>query len=231
MPPQTSQQTFIPRQVPTSSGARREGQGIADLIVLVSIVLFVASSALAAGVFLYGEYLKSSAASKLNQLERAKAAFEPSLIHELSRLDDRMRAAGDVLGRHLSLSAFFAMLEQSTIETISFTSLDFEAVDQQHMNIRMDGVAGSVNSIALQADLFSKSGMIASPIFSNIDREIDGVHFSLSAILNPEAVNYSRLSTGMTAQLQPSADLSPFPQPQSLEADQALPLEADDTSL
>ncbi|MBI4133642.1 hypothetical protein HY478_03440 [Candidatus Uhrbacteria bacterium] len=207
MPPGTPQQTFIPREAPAPIRHAR-GKGMGDLLVLLSIVLFVASSALAAGVFLYGEYLKSSASSKLSQLERAKAAFEPSLIHELSRLDDRMRGAGDVLGRHVSLSAFFNMLEATTIETISFNSLRFEAADLQRINLRMDGVAASVNSIALQADLFSKGGMIASPIFSNIDREADGVHFSLSATINPSAINYAQLVNGLVQ--VPQETTSPF---------------------
>lgn len=188
--PQNTPQSFIPHEAPTIAGARGRGTGLADLFVLLAIVLFVASAALAAGVFLYQQYLQSSATSKVNQLERAKAAFEPSLIHELTRLDDRMRGAGDVLGRHLAPSAFFRMLEQTTIASISFTSLDFEATDASHMTIKMDGVAGSVNAIALQADLFSKGGMVTSPIFSNIDRESDGVHFKFAALLNPAALNY-----------------------------------------
>lgn len=196
MPPTTPSQSFIPQDTEHVTVASRRGSGVGmkELFALISLVLFVASVALAAGVFLYGEYLSSSARSKVDQLERAKQAFEPNLIHELSRLDDRMRAASEVLGRHLALSTFFKMLEQTTITTLGYASLDFES-DGQHMTIKMDGVAASVNSIALQADLFSKGGMIASPIFSNIDRKSDGVHFSLSALLNPVAVSYAQLAS------------------------------------
>lgn len=203
MPNTTIQPSFIPRETPSSPRAPGRQKGIADLLTLLSIVLFVASVALAAGMFLYKEYLRSSSTSKVSQLERAKAAFEPSLIHELTRLDDRMRSAGDVLGGHISPMAFFRMLEQTTIASIAYTSLDFEATDAQHMSVKMDGVAGSVNAIALQADLFAKVGMITSPIFSNINREPDGIHFDLSALVNPAAINYVQLVAGGATAPQP----------------------------
>lgn len=181
---------------------RARNTALADLFALIALVLFVASAALAVGVFLFEQYLQSSSTSKVDQLQRAKAAFEPALIQELTRLDDRMRAAGEVLANHISPSAFFNMLEASTITTVAFKSLEFQAVDRQRMTVTMEGIAASVNSIALQADLFSKGGMVTSPIFSNIDREIDGVHFSLSAYINPTAVNYTQLVGGAAALLQ-----------------------------
>ena len=211
-----TQGTFIPRETPTfTAGPRAPGRGLADLLILLAIVLFVASAALAGGVFLYGEYLESSASSKVDQLERAKAAFEPSLIHELTRLDDRMRFAGAILGSHIAPTAFFRMLEQSTIETVAFSSLDFTMEDGQNMTVEMAGVAASVNSIALQADLFAKGGMVTSPIFSDIDREVDGVHFSLSAILNPASINFAQLvsASPVVEQSIPSTDISPFGTP------------------
>jgi hypothetical protein len=141
----------------------------------------------------------------LQQLQRAKDAFEPSLIQELTRLDDRMHAADQILSAHLAPIALFDALQQSTLSTVAFGTLDFLAVDPQRMTISTTGVARGVNSIALQADLFSKNGVITNPIFSDISRQPDGVHFTLGAVVNPAAINYARLLTGGT----PSA-LSPL---------------------
>ena len=184
-------------------------------------MLFVASAALGAGVFLYKQFLAIESASKLSQLERAKAAFQPSLIQELTRLDDRMHAADRILGAHIAPTAFFLALQQATLETVAFQTLDFQSLDPQDMKISMTGVAQSVNSIALQADLFSKNGVIMSPIFSNIARQPDGVHFNLSAVVNPKSIGYSELiapsldSGAQSQALPPSsteapADPSPF---------------------
>ncbi len=189
--------SFIPHD--TSDVGRsdyRSQSGLADLLLLISIVLFVASAALAGGVFLYGQYLDTANASKVQQLERAKAAFEPSLISQLMRLNDRMASADSILGNHFAPSMFFDALQAATLSTVSFSSLDLQAVDAHGISIKMAGVAKSVNSIALQADLFSKNGVIKDPIFSGIDREQDGVHFQLTAEVDSKAIAFSRFLNG-----------------------------------
>ncbi len=60
----------------------------------------------------------------------------------------------------------------------------------------MKGIAGSVNSIALQADLFAKHQAFSNPIFSNINREKDGVHFDLVVDINPTNLRYVNLLQG-----------------------------------
>lgn len=195
--------SFIPKDAVVPQAVRTQRPtGFADLLILISVILLVASLTLAAGVFLYLQFLQTSIASKLEQLERAKEAFEPSLIQELTRLDDRMRAADSILRGHTAPSLFFHILEQLTLTTVSFSSLTFQAVDSKNISLAMKGIAVSVNSIALQADLLSKNGTISSPIFSNIDRRNDGVHFDMTAVINPQALRYA--NTIVTPQEIPS---------------------------
>lgn len=227
------QSSFIPQDAarPTQAPKRTSsGGGLGELSFLIAIVLFVASAALAGAVFLYEQYTISSAESKSEQLRRAKEAFEPALIHELTRLDDRMRAADLVLGSHIAPIALFDALQQTTLSTVSFKSLTLEVVDAQNINIKMAGVAQGVNSIALQADLFSKSGVLANPIFSDITRQIDGVHFNLNALVNPSAINYSRLintaGAGAALPAQTQEPASPFGGPQQGTNGPAAPQEA-----
>jgi hypothetical protein len=185
--------SFIPHDAADTGGSGYRGQsGLPDLALLISIVLFVASAALAGGVFLYSQYLDTANASKVQQLERAKAAFEPSLIAQLMRLNDRMSSADVILGNHLAPSMFFDALQAATLATVSFSNLDLQAADTHSLTIKMSGVAKSVNSIALQADLLSKNGVIKDPIFSGIDRELDGVHFNLNAEVDPKAITFAR---------------------------------------
>lgn len=186
--------SFIPQDATVPHTIRAPGRtGLADLLVLIAIVFLVASLALAAGVFLYLQYLDTSRTAKLDQLERARQAFEPSLIQTLTRLDDRMHAASAVLKEHIAPTVFFNLLGQLTLQTVAFSNLTFQGGDSQNMTIAMDGIARSVNSIALQADNLSKSGVITNPLFSNIDRRIDGVHFNLTAVINPTLLNYSQV--------------------------------------
>ncbi len=192
--------SFIPHDTAVAPvRSRRAGGALNDLLLLCGIVLLIASGALAVGVFLYEQFLQTQSASKVVQLQRAEAAFEPSLIEQITRLDDRMHAEDSVLSAHTAPTALFQALNQATLQTVSFTSLDFEAPDPAHVSLQMQGIAQSVNSIALQAELFSKNGVITSPIFSNIARQPDGVHFNLAAVVNPAALNYSQLVAAAAA--------------------------------
>ena len=208
------QSSFIPKDASSATPLpnQRSSGGLSEIGMLLAIVLLVASAALAGAVFLYEQYAQSSSVSKLEQLKRAKEAFEPALIQELTRLDDRMRASETLLSSHVAPIAFFDALQKSTLTTISFQTLDLQATDSQHMTIKINGVAEGVNSIALQADLFSKNGIILNPIFSDISRQADGVHFTLSAIINPESVNYTQLinSASSFQQTTSAAEASPF---------------------
>ncbi len=216
--------SFIPQDTAVPYAHRRRGSsGFNELLLLAAIVLLVASLALGAGVFVYQQYLVAESASKSANLNRAKDAFDPSLIHELTRLDDRMKAADRILSAHSAPTAFFAALQQTTLKTISFRTLNLNIADQKHVTVQMAGVAQSVNSIALQADIFSTSGIINGPIFSNIARDRDGVRFNLVATVNLESINYSSLISGGPSTvpqnaispqgLIPSAEPSPFSGP------------------
>lgn len=201
--------SFIPHDTAQTGGmvTRERAAGLPEFALLISIVLIVASAALAGGVFLYAQYLQTASSSKVQQLERAKAAFDPSLIESLMRLNDRIHAADIILGSHLAPSLFFEALQSATLSTVAFQNLDLQA-DNSMMTIKMAGVAQSVNSIALQADLFSKNGVIKDPIFSGIDREQDGVHFSLSAEVDPKAIAYRQF---LSSQNAPQAAGAAFP--------------------
>jgi hypothetical protein len=195
--------SFIPRDTVRSgpTGPTYASGGF-DLLMLGGIILLVASVSLAIGVFLYLQFEETSLAGKSEDLKRAQEAFEPALISELTRWDDRMIAGGEVLSQHLAPSELFRILEDITLETISLTSLNFEANNSSNIEISIAGVARSVNSIALQADLYGKHVAITSPIFSNINRDENGVLFDVSAKINPSAIRYSNIINSRT---QPAA--------------------------
>jgi hypothetical protein len=190
------------------------------MFMLLGLILFIASGVLAVGVFLYVQFLNTTAASKLDQLNRAKAAFEPALIAELTRLDDRMRAADEVLSIHVAPSALFNVLQQLTLQTVAFSSLDFSAQNSSDMTLAMQGIAQSVNSIALEADLLSKSGVITSPIFSNMNRTPQGVRFDFTSGINPSGLRYRSVRSGaaMQPQAAPEEPATPFGLPQDMTA-------------
>lgn len=193
---------FIPHDTAQAAPSSSRQSGLPEFLLLAAVVLLVASGALAGAVFVYAQYLQTANASKLQQLVRAKDAFDPATIQELGRLDDRMHAADAILGKHLAPSAFFNALSQATLSTVSFNDLALQASDPNHITVQMTGVAQSVNSIALQAEIFSKNGVITSPIFSGISRQQDGVHFNLTALINPSAVGYAHVESAAASAAQ-----------------------------
>lgn len=199
--------SFIPRDTAQDTRpGRRRSNSTADLFVLFAIVLLVASVALGVSVFLYVKFLESSLASKQEQLGRAQASFEPALIAELNRLDDRMRTAEDLLAVHLAPSILLKTLEELTLETVAFGMMQYSAQEKAGIALEFSGVARSVNSIALQADLFGKHGAIVSPIFSNINRGSDGVRFDLTANVNPTNLRYQTLVQALVGTPPPSVE-------------------------
>lgn len=204
MPP-TAQPSFIPHDAKQARGSRGHAD-LADLLILVGVVLLVVSGALAGGVAIYKQMLATNNANKLKELNADKAAFDPKLVQTLQRLDDRMNAAEQILQQHLAPLALFTTLEQTTSGSVQFTSLNFDANNPQHITLKMTGLADSVNAVAYQSDLFTKSGAFPSPIFANISRQQDGVHFDYSSQVNPASLNYVQLLQGQSASNQiPSA--------------------------
>lgn len=208
------QSSFIPKEAGNVSAVSRPisgGAGLPELLILASVILLIASTALAGGVFLYHQFLTGQATSKAEQLKRAEAAFEPALIQQLTRLDDRMHTADLLLSGHLAPSVFFDSLDQATLTTVSFSSLALDATDPRRITIKMNGIARSINSVALQADLFSKNSVIYDPIFSGIDHQDDGVHFNLTALVNVGALNYPQMINGVQQSAAPIAAPTPTP--------------------
>lgn len=202
-----TQPSFIPHDAGVPNRPRPSGSGLGDLILMLAILAFAASAALAVGIFLYHQYLTSIAASDLAKLKSAEEQFQPALVSQLERLDKRMQSAEAILGEHLAPSAFFTILNAITAKTISFTSLNFVVADS--IKLDMDGIARSVNSVAFQADLLAKEATYQNPIFSNLDRQKDGVHFHLSTFINPDSINFNALTSGAASEPAPQAELPP----------------------
>ena len=143
------------------------------------------------GAFLYQQYLVQSIERKEVSLERARSAFEPALIKEMSRLDARMISAQEILNKHTALSAFFELLESTTLKTVQFDDFGYSVDAEGKMLISMKGKALSFASVALQSDSFGDSALIQEPIFSGLNLDTKGnVVFDFTAILDPSIVSY-----------------------------------------
>lgn len=221
--------SFIPDKMPAqsavSSGSQLPKGGAGDIFVLLAVVVLAAALALAAGVFLYDRFLDANVQKKSTQLERARQAFDPVLIQELVRLDSRLQASDDVLARHLAPSELFNLLEELTLQSVSYTFMDYSVGEDDTIKVKIKGKARSVNAVALQASVFGQHNAIINPIFSDLDLVKDGVTFEVSATVNPSALQYSTVFSQYSGGIEEVGGFDDF----GVEGfDSAIDIDADD---
>jgi hypothetical protein len=166
----------------------RARSGLSEIMLLFGVVLLIASIALGVGSFLYLNYLQSSYTNGIETLKRS--GNDDTFVAEVTRSANRMSVGGELLSTHTAPSILFDLLEQLTLQTVSYDDLKYDATQGGEIVVSMQGVASSVNSIALQAEKLSENVAFSSPIFTNISRQKDGVHFLLTTKINPAALNY-----------------------------------------
>lgn len=163
--------SFIPKKPLTSGGTTRQGLGI---ISLISLIIFIAALLAAGGVFLYGRLLAQSIASKSTSLERARAAFEPAIIQELIRLDSRLDSGERVLQSHVAPSLIFSLLEEATLQSVRWKSIDYSLEEGNKATIVLDGEARSFSDVALQSDELGRVRALRDVFFDNINLDQAG---------------------------------------------------------
>ncbi len=188
--------SFIPKK-PETSVVRRSKGGVINVFFLVALIVFLTSVVASVGVFFYKQVAEQRLEEKVALLEKTRTAFEPALVTELATVDSHIKSAQNILNSHIALSAFFNMLEQSTLQSVQFDSFTFSHSDESGMIVQMKGRGLSFSSVALQSDIFGKNPYIQGPIFSNLDLDNTGsVLFDFSAVVDPTLVSYQRLQRG-----------------------------------
>ena len=167
-----SKQSFIPKKPIT--GKRTVRKGASGLFFGISFIIFLVAVSASVGVYFYKTYMEKKVESMSVSLERAKAAFEPSLIIELKRLNARISASEEILSNHIAFSRLFETLEETTLKTIRFNTFNYSMGDGDTVSITAQGEAEGYSSIALQSDEFGDNPYIQNPIFSNLGLTKDG---------------------------------------------------------
>jgi hypothetical protein len=194
---QKTHTSFIPKKS-LATASRDKSRSISGtkstigIVFLITLIIFISVIALAIGVFLYQQFLLQNIEKKRESLDRARAAFEPSLIEEMGRLDVRMKSAREILDNHKALTAFFDLLETNTLASLQFENLSYRVDPANKVSITMGGIASSFSSVALQSDIFGENKFIQEPIFSNLNLDSKGdVIFDFSAFVDPRLLSYS----------------------------------------
>jgi hypothetical protein len=182
------QTSFIPKKSFATPTKKKRRQF--DLLTLIGLFFLLLSIVLSAGVFLYGKYTTANIDRKARALEEAKTQYNPELISELSRLSKKMTVSERLLANHVSASAIFSAVEESTLRSIKFDDMTF-TYGPDKITIAMKGNAGGFSSIALQSDVFGRNKLIRNPVFSELNLDSNGrVNFLFTAEIDPQSVLY-----------------------------------------
>lgn len=194
--------SFIPKQnlaasePPAAVHVRSSGPSVGGIGTLISLIVFLGTLGFAGGIFLYESYLEASTKSKQEQLSRAREAFQPELIREMARLDQRLTSAENLLAEHVAPSMFFRFLEESTLQTVRFTQMTFAIPDPLNAEFTLTGEAENFAAVALQSDVFGSSPNIRDAVVSGFGVVGNGkVSFTVTGKIDPRLLSYAQTVT------------------------------------
>jgi len=180
--------SFIPQKSLSPRTVRKRSTG---LFFVVAVLLFIISVSGSIGVFAYKKIVKSGIEDKAISLNRAKEAFDPGLIEDLSRLNSRIESAQGVLDSHIVITPFLSLLEGLTLKNVQFENLQLSVGDNGEILLAIDGNATDYATVVLQSDTFGQSRFLREQIFSNINLDNSGnVRFSLKAKVDPNLLSF-----------------------------------------
>jgi len=215
------QASFIPKKPLTGGGAAVQPHSV-GVVWFISVLLFIVSLAAAGSVYLYQQWLASSVAADKVQLTQAQAAYDPSVINSIIRLDDRIAQANNLLNKHTAPSAIFDFLGATTVPDVRFTSLTYSTNIDGTGALLLSGEALDFASVALLSDAFTASHSLKDMLFSdiNVDPASGHIVFKIAATVDPSLVSYKNALAAASArpQAQVPAPTTPAPVPVTLPA-------------
>ena len=191
------QTSFIPKK-PIVEERAVPARSVGILAIISIFILFTVILA-TSGLYLYKASLVKNIAKMENDLNLAKNRFEPSKITELQLLDKRLRAASEILSRHIAITPVFQVLQDITMKTVRYTKFSYDFGDVKDAKnvrviIKLSGQAVGYRSVALQSDLFAKNKNLIDPVFSNLALDDKGnVLFDLEFLVDPALVDYRQM--------------------------------------
>ncbi len=189
--------SFIPKKpietsIDLSSTPRNQHKVGRTIFSVIGMFVFIASLAAYGGSIAWQYKLKAQISGQLESLQKAKQEFDEKFVQDASRLNTRIEQGSQILDNHVSPSALYGLLEEYTLQTISFRQFSFFDNQDGTLTIQGTGDAARYESIVLQSDAFGKSGYLRNVIFTNLTPTADNrtIGFSFEATLNPSLILY-----------------------------------------
>lgn len=187
------QTTFIPKKPLTEDRVTKKvSSRPLGIFTMISTLIFIVTILIGVGLYFFNGFMKKQIATSQVSLERAEAAFEPSLILELQELDTRLRVADTLLTQHIAVSPIFRILEGATLPSVQFNNFKY-AFEGGQAKVALSGLARRYQTIAEQSLLLGEDRFVTEHIFSNFSLNEEGrVAFNLDLSVSPELIYFTR---------------------------------------
>lgn len=210
------QASFIPKKPIVSQPEVGYGEGGFSVVTFISVILFVLSLSLAAGVTLYQSV-------KIKQLADKEASYKKAIndpnqapnINKWREMDERLQQASQLLENHISMNAFLAKIEFQTVKNVQFTSIDVNPADQsgadnsiipKTFKVTFEGIAPGYVEVIQQSDIFaaSKNIGISNPSFDLpvLDDLTGKIKFKGSFYLDKDSIKYAKFLEEISSKSQ-----------------------------
>jgi hypothetical protein len=195
------QATFIPhRPMMPGGAAERKNSSNVTILGIISGIVLVVMGGLSLLVFFYKDALINSNNEKKEKISQEIAAIDPMLTEDLTTLKARIDAATELFRSHIALSTLFSVLQQSTLASIQYQTLDYTQEDNIGFSVKLKGIAGGFNDVAYQSDVLSQNTYLKESKISNFILTDEGnVEFLVEAMIDPDQVTFAKaLETAAT---------------------------------
>jgi hypothetical protein len=189
MEPTTS---FIPKKAVVEE---RKAEGSVGLLTAFVVIFFLVTLLTTVGMFLWKKSSDQNLVSTQKNFEELKNRFQPELIADLKRMDDRLNSAASLTSQHISPSKFLTFLQSVTFKDVRFTSFNY-TFEETGLKFILKGQAKNYAIIAMQSDAFKNNKYIKEYLFSNLNPEANGlISFDISMSVDPSFVLFDNKNT------------------------------------
>lgn len=189
--PEEFEKTFIPRKRVNPSQAGLRIQTTVDTFTAVGLLVF--SLVFFCGISLYGAqlYVKKDISKLEKQAISMAQIFDQSEIESLVMLDKKVLHVDSILSKHISITAVFDFLEQTTARNVVISRMSFSDSPTAGLTLEVSGEAQSYNTLANQAKSYSNSKTVKSAVFSAVTPNTEGgINFDAAVAVNIDNLQF-----------------------------------------
>lgn len=165
--------SFIPKKSIKRVERVRSGRRI-YILSYIAYAVFFATIVSSGAVYFYAQYLKQNLATRIEELEAQRVAFNQSNIQAVKEVERQLKLAEYLFSRHTSPYAVLYEVERLATDDVIFKTFNYTRQDNDDIMVTISGGAERFDSVAFQTGLFANSSLFANSLFTQIIKQNQG---------------------------------------------------------